>query len=150
MSEPQIVNTLRSKRDEIEKAIAGYEKVLDLARLDLAHVNATLTIFERVNDTRDVKAYMDTGRLFPRGQIVKLCRAALEAEGPLDTRQLALQVAAATGLDGSDPMLRKALAYRIVQAMTLAWRRGKVGSEGKVGGVRVWTSHHQRFEHDEK
>lgn len=68
MAEPQIVNTLRSKRDEIEKAIAGYQKGLEQARLDLAHVNATLTIFERVNDARDVKAYMDTGRLFPRGR----------------------------------------------------------------------------------
>ncbi len=68
MFEPQVVNTLRSKRDEIEKAIAGYEKGLEQARLDLAHVNATLTIFERVNDTRDVKAYMDTGRLFRTGR----------------------------------------------------------------------------------
>ena len=40
MSEPQIVNTLRSKRREIESAIAGYEKALEQARLDLAHVNA--------------------------------------------------------------------------------------------------------------
>ncbi len=139
MSEPQIVNTLRSKREQIEGAIGGYEKALAQARLDLAHVNATLAIFERVNDTRDVKAYMDTRRLFPRGQIVKLCRAALEAEGPLDTRQLASRVAAATGLDASDPMLRKALAYRIVQAMTLAWKRGKMGSEGKRAGLRVWS-----------
>lgn len=69
---------------------------------------------------------------------MKLCRAALEAEGPLDTRQLALRVAAATGLDATDPMLRKALAYRIVQAMTLAWKRGKIGCVGKVGGLRVW------------
>ena len=138
MSEPQIVNTLCTKRDQIESAIAGYEKALAQARLDLAHVNATLAIFERVNDTRDVKAYMDTGRLFPRGQIVKLCRAALEAEGPLDTRQLALRVAKATGLDGSDPMLRKALAYRIVQAMTIAWKRGKIGCDGKRAGLRVW------------
>ena len=34
------------------RAIADYEKGLSLARLDLAHVNATLAIFERVNDTR--------------------------------------------------------------------------------------------------
>ncbi len=69
---------------------------------------------------------------------MKLCRAALEAEGPLDTRQLAVRVVAATGLDASDPMLRKALSYRIVQAMTLAWNRGKMGSEGIRGELRVW------------
>ncbi len=120
MSEPQIVNTLRTERDQIESVILGYEKALEQARLDLAHVNATLAIFEPTADPSGVKAYMDTSRLFPRGEIVKLCRTALEAEGPLDTRQLALRVAAATGLDGSDPMIRKALAYRIVQAMTLA------------------------------
>ena len=138
MAEPHIVTTLRSKRDDIEKAIVGYEKALAAARLDLAHVNATLAIFESTEQPSDVKAYMDTSRLFPRGEIVRLCRAALAAEGPLDTRQLALRVAATTGLDASDPMLRKALAYRIIQAMTLAWKRGKIGCEGKVAGLRVW------------
>ena len=138
MAEPQIVNTLRSKRDDIEAAILAYEKRLEQARRDLAHVNATLALFEATDDAGTVKAYMDTSRLFPRGEIGKLCRTTLAQEGPLDTRELAWRVATAKGLDASDAVLRKALAYRIVQALTLQWKRGVLGSDGVRKGVRMW------------
>jgi len=40
--------------------------------------------------------------------------------------------------DADDPVLGKALAYRSVQALTLQWKRGGIGSEGLRNGVRVW------------
>ncbi len=100
---------------------------MDEARRDLAHVNATLALFENA-EPGDVRAYMDTTRLFRRGEMVKLCKAALAEHGPQDTRELALRVAKC--MDAADPVLRKALAYRIVQALTLQWKRGGLGSEG--------------------
>jgi hypothetical protein len=47
MAEQQIVNTLRSKRDELERIISSYETATIAARRDLMHVNATLELFER-------------------------------------------------------------------------------------------------------
>jgi hypothetical protein len=47
MAEPQIVNTLRSKRDELERIISSYETATIAARRDLMHVDATLELFER-------------------------------------------------------------------------------------------------------
>jgi hypothetical protein len=47
MAEPQIVTTLRSKRDELERIISSYETATIAARRDLMHVNATLELFER-------------------------------------------------------------------------------------------------------
>jgi len=74
-----------------------------------------------------------------RGEIVTVCRAALEAEGPLDTRESALHVNRAKRLDEADNVLRKAVAFRIVQALSFAAKRGKIASEGGVRkGVRVW------------
>ena len=57
----------------------------------------------------------------------------------LYTRELTRRGAVATGLDAADPVLCKALAYRIVQALTLQWKRKRLGSEGIRKGVRVWT-----------
>ena len=81
---------------------------------------------------------MDISRLWKRGEMFGVCKAALAKEGPLDTRELAVRVIAEKGLDGIDSVLRQSVAYRIVQMMTMNWKRGLVGSSGKRKSVRVW------------
>ncbi len=56
----------------------------------------------------------------------------------MDTRELSRWVATTKGMDAADPVLCKALAYRIVQSMSLQWKRKRIGSEGIRRGVRVW------------
>ena len=138
MAESQTLMVLRRKRDDIERAITSYEKEIAKARRDLAHVNATLRMFESPNERTEFPVYVDTLRLFRRGEIVTICKAALAEEGPLDTRELALRVIRAKGLDEADNVLRTSLALRIVQAMTLQRKRGTVKSPGKRRGVCVW------------
>jgi hypothetical protein len=137
MAEPHVLSSLHRKRDEIESVIATYEKRLSEARRDLAHVNATIHLFE-AGDAGDVRAWTDIHRLFRRGEIVTICKAALGQEGPLDTRELSHRVMATKGFNGEDNELRKAVAYKIVQALSLQRKRGLVASEGKRNGVRVW------------
>jgi hypothetical protein len=139
MAESQTLVVLRNKRDEIERAIASYEKAIEKAKRDLAHVNATLRLFESPAERTQFPVYVDTLRLFKRGEIVTLCKAALAQEGPLDTRELALRVVRAKGLDEGDTVLRQSIAYRIVQALRLQWKRGKIESPEKRAGARVWT-----------
>ncbi len=62
MPEPQVVHTLRSKRDEIEGIIIAYERTLEQARRGLAHVSATLAIFKSTQAGSQVKAYTDRRR----------------------------------------------------------------------------------------
>jgi hypothetical protein len=62
---------------------------------------------------------VDTLRLFGRGEIVAIFKAALAKEGPLDTRELALRVIQGKGLEEKDTVLRTSLAFRIVQALRL-------------------------------
>ena len=131
MADPQIVTTLQRKRDAIEKAIGTYEKKIEAAKLDLAHVNATLRMFEAPEGRTEFPVYVDTLRLFRRGEIVTICKDALAKEGPLDTRELALRVIRANGLDEADSVLRTSIAYRIVQALRLQWKRGRVESPEK-------------------
>ncbi len=139
MAEPQIVNTLRSKRDELERIIGSYEKSIEAARRDLSHVNATLQLFERGADPKAYPTRMGIIRVFKRGEIFGLCKAAL-ADSPegLDTRELALAVIRSKGMDAGDAVLRKAIAYSIINVMRQQFRRGRVWDSGKRNGVRIW------------
>jgi hypothetical protein len=138
MADPHILSTLRRKRDEIETVIAAYQGKIEDAQRDLAAVNATLRVFELTGEPQEFPVYADLGRLWKRGEIVAVCRDALTKEGPLDTRELALRVINAKGLDEADKVLRQTISFRIVQALSIAAKRGKIGSEGKRKGVRIW------------
>jgi hypothetical protein len=129
---------LRTKRDEIEGAVVAYEKRLNEARANLAHVIATLRMFELADDPASLPAYVDVGRLFKRGEVVSICFAALAQEGPLDTRELGLRVVRAKGLDEMDGVLRHTVVYRVVQALSIQRKRGRVAGLGKRKTVMVW------------
>ncbi|MGD9541481.1 hypothetical protein [Methylocystis sp.] len=141
MADPHILTTLRAKRDQMEAAIRAYEKKTEALRRDLAHVNATLRLFE-LNGAHEVfPVHMDLTRLFKRGEVWHICQEALAgAPEGLDTRELALAVIRAKGMDEGDAVLRKAINYRIVQAMRMQEMRGRVVGLGKRKSVRVWSS----------
>ncbi|MGE0234536.1 MAG: hypothetical protein AB7P43_03965 [Methylocystis sp.] len=132
---------MRAKRDQMEAAIRAYEKKTEALRRDLAHVNATLRLFE-LNGAHEVfPVHMDLTRLFKRGEVWHICQEALAgAPEGLDTRELALAVIRAKGMDEGDAVLRKAINYRIVQAMRMQEMRGRVVGLGKRKSVRVWSS----------
>ena len=138
MADAPMIATLRSKRREIENAIAHYVKKIEEAKCDLSHINATLRLFETQDERAELPVYVDTKRLFPHGAIVAISKRALAEEGPLDTRELALRVIRASGLEESDRVLRSSVAYRIVQAMRLQAKRGLVQSPGTRGCVKMW------------
>jgi hypothetical protein len=139
MSDPQVLVTLRRKRDAINEAIKLYEDKLAQARRDLANVSATIRLFEVGDEPLQFPVYMDIGRLFRPREIGKLCHAALALESPLDTRELALRVMRAKGMDESDKVLRSSVAHRVVQALSMQLKRGQIASAGKLGGVRLWS-----------
>lgn len=138
MADLHIISTLETKRKAIAKAIEGYEKQIELCRRDLAHINATLVVFASPERRTQFPVYMDTLRLFKPREIGTLCKVALAAEGPLDTRELALRVIRAKGLDEADNMLRRSIAFRIVQALSMQAKRGTMSKMPKRKGVRMW------------
>ena len=106
-------------------------KRLAQARADLAHVTAGITIFEASGDGEDVSSYVDTHRMFARGEMVRLCKEAL-ASGPKTTKELALHVMASKGLDTGDKVLEHAMAQRMIHALRQPWRHGQLQDDGKV------------------
>lgn len=135
MSDSQILNTLRTKADQIAGTIAHYEDKLERARRDLSHVNAVMALYEA---GEDVAPYVDLNRVFKRGEIAKLAKSYLSEAGELTTREIAARIIADKGMDTADSVLRKTVAYRVVQALRLQWKRGKIDSPGKRNNVRTW------------
>ena len=139
MGEPIVILALRRKRDRIEGAIANYERKIKEAQADLAHVTASLRLFELSGDPSEFPAYIDLNRLLRRGETTRLCMAALAAEGPLDTRQLTQRVMSAKGLNIDDRVLAQAIALRIVQTLRIkAMRGGPLDGTERRKGICVW------------
>ncbi len=101
-------------------------------------MTACIAIFEASGDKEDASSYVDTHRMFARGEMVALCKEAL-ASGPKTTKELALHVMAAKGLDTGDKVLAHAMAQRMIHALRQQWRRGLINGAGRVKGSRVWS-----------
>ncbi len=138
MPEIRTVTTLQRKRAEIAASIKLYERQLAQARLDLAHVEATIRIFAASGKPSDIAKYIDSYRLFRRGEPWAICSAALAKSGSLDTRELARALMAAKGMDLGDAVLTKGLTNRLIHSLRMQEHRGRVKREGKRKGVTVW------------
>lgn len=139
MADPLSISILRKKRDRIRDVIAAYESKIKAAQADLAHVNATLRLFEASGEPEDFPPYVDLNRVFRRGETTQICLAALREEGPLDTRQLAHRVMKAKGLDTDDKVLLTTVSLRIVQTLRMRARRAQeLDGTMRRKGVCVW------------
>lgn len=138
MAEIRTVTTLKYKRDDITRAIAAYEKKLNQARADLAHINAAIRIFELGDaEGKFAAPYVDIYRMFQRGEMAAICREVLK-DGPRNTRELAQAIMAAKGLDTGDKVLAKAIGYRLIHALRIQARIGKIVGLGRDRAARVW------------
>jgi len=126
MAESQTVVTLRAKRDAIASAILNYEHLLDQAKSDFAHVTAALSIFEAEQEPGANRAYVSLYRYFKYGEIAGLCQQALRA-GPMTTTDLAKHVMEAKGLDSTDKLLARSVAFSVLRSLRGLARRKAVG-----------------------
>jgi hypothetical protein len=140
MTDPQVVNTLRTKAENLQGYIAKLEADLEQARADLSHVVATLHLFEAPDADTPFPMHYNLDRLFKRREIGDLCREALQTSATgLSTRELAQWIIDRKGFPGADRHLRTSIAYRIVQALRMQERRNSgISRLGKKGNAIVW------------
>ena len=137
MENAQVINTLKAKHQEIAAHIQSLEADIEQARRDLSAVLAAMQVFS--GDGPKPTAYTNLSRLFPRNELPRLCRAALEAAiEPISTRGIALHIIGVKGLDGNDRHLRKAIAYKVVCHMRRWEREKKAVRLGKTDGAVLW------------
>jgi len=119
----------------------NYENKIAQAKVDLAHINAAVRIFEIGGDGpaeagQHVAPYVDIYRMFKRGEMVLLLRQRL-AKGPMNTRQLSAVLLHAKGLDASDKVLARAISYRLIHALRIQARTGKLIAMGRDKAARA-------------
>ena len=110
---------------------------MEQARNDLSAIVATERVFQARGP--NVTAYMHLAHVFPRHELPKLARAALECTpDSISTVKVAAYVIAAKELDTTDKRLRKAVTYKLVQLLRQWEKKRKVQRVGKVGAAIVW------------
>ena len=137
MAEIRTVTTLRRKRDEILAVIRLYERQLDQARADLAHVNAAMRIFA-IDEREHLPAYLDLHRVFTRKEKWPLIEEALRPGRPITTRELAIYLLRRKGMDAADVVLTKAVGNLLIHSLRMQQTRGRVEMVGKLKGVCMW------------
>lgn len=141
MAENVTVIQLRAKQAQLQDHIVYLERKLEEARADLIHVNAVLRLFEIPGEQPlQFPVHMNLSRLFSTGELMALAKAAMETGNgaPLNTREIAAFVIRHKGWDIKDPVLRHAVAHRLVYVLAKAAKRGVVASPGYEKGVRLW------------
>jgi hypothetical protein len=146
MTAPQVLTTLLAKQKDIQTYIRDLDKRLAQAKHDLAHVSATIRLFEVGDDRRQFPAYVNLKGLYRKGELTALC---LEALGSLpersgDSRQIAAYIIAKKGWDASDRALAVSVGHGVVSTLGARWRRGLVEKLGKVGGAVQWRTHREQ------
>ena len=97
MTEIRTVTTLRYKRNEILGSIESLRAPGASRGRLAAHQRGDHDLCSS-GDPKGFAAYVDIHHLCKRGEAVAICKGAL-ADGPLDTRQLAVAVIRAKGMD---------------------------------------------------
>ena len=91
MSEPHVIGALRNKRAELAGVVMQLERQLSGRRADLAHLDATLRLFDptiRLTEIRPRRQYA-RNTWFHHGECLRLIYDALrEAGHPVTTRDL--------------------------------------------------------------
>jgi hypothetical protein len=137
MAEPLVIQMLKHKRAEISGVIAAYRAKIAQARHDLAHINASIRLFEGGEQQR--AQYIVGHGFFRKGEVADICVRHLKTDGELDTRQLAERVMSERKLNASDTPLRNSVVFKVVQALRHAERRRLVTMIEKRKGICVWS-----------
>lgn len=137
MAESQTVVILRAKREEIAAAIENYERELERARADFAHITAALAVFEAGDKPGSQRPYTHLYRAFRYGELASWCRQKL-AEGPLDTPALTRHVMEQKGMDPTNRVLARSMGFSVLQSLRGMARRRVVQKLPKSRGRCVW------------
>ena len=138
MAEPRVMDALREKRSELNGVVSRLEQQLAQNRGSLAHLDATMRLFDPDLLSQDADPAPQRGRAswFRPGECRRLIYDVLrDGPQPLATRELAERVMAARGTPAADNRTR-ALVQKTVLA-SLSRAKGMI-ERTEVDGVVSW------------
>ena len=137
MTELHVMDALREKRSELNGVVSRLEQQLARHRGSLAHLDATMRLFDPDLLFQDADPAPQRGRVswFRPGECRRLIHDVLrDALQPLATRELAGRVMAAKGIPAVDDHRTRALIQKTVLA-SLSRANGTIERTEKAGVV---------------
>ena len=139
MAELRVMDALREKRSELSGVVSRLEQQLAQHRGSLAHLDATMRLFDPDMLSQDAGPVPQRGRVswFGPGECRRLIYDVLrDAPQPLATRELAERVMAAKGIPAVDDHRTRALIQKTVLA-SLSRAKGTI-ERTETAGVVSW------------
>src|SRR6202789_3372797 len=131
MAEPHVIGALRNKRAELAGMLRQLEQQLVQQRANLAHVDATMRLFDP-----DIRPKQPRARnaWFRQGECLRLIYDELrEASQPVTTRQLAEQIMRVKAIPADDDHRRERVQKTILGSLNRAKQTiARVESAGVV------------------
>ncbi len=135
MAESHVISALKTKRDELRRAIRVYDGRHKKANADLSSINSALRIFGEEADEPPLRRRS----LFAARQLPRLIFDALrEAPAGLDTCEIVHAVMVANGMDSGDTALRKRVYHSVSNTLLYFAKKKRVAAGGLRNSVRVW------------
>jgi hypothetical protein len=137
MAEPHVVSGLVAKRAEMAGLIDHHKKQIARLTDDLAHLDATLKLFDPEIDLRTLrpKEHRERNRYFPNGQGQRMLLDALRtACEPQTIEEMSVALAARLGVSFEEPGEARKFEKTVQGLTNRAEASGLVKSCGRVGG----------------
>jgi hypothetical protein len=123
MAEPHVISALRSKRSELGGVVNQLEQRLEQHRADLAHLDATMRLFDPDIRPQEVRPKQQRVRSawFRPGECLRLIYDELrDAPQPATTRELAERVMRAKAMPTTDDRRRELIQKTILGSLNRA------------------------------
>ena len=138
MAELHVIGALRNKRAELAGVLCQLEQQLVQQRADLAHVDATMRLFDpdiRPNDIRPKQPWARNAWFRP-GECLRLIYDELrEATQPLTTRDLAERIMRLKAISAADDQRRERIQKTLLGSLN---RAKQTIARIEIAGVVSW------------
>jgi len=138
MAEPHVISALRSKRSELGGVVNQLEQRLEQHRADLAHLDATMRLFDPDIRPQEVRPKQQRVRSawFRPGECLRLIYDELrDAPQAVTTRELAERVMRTKAMPTSDDRRRALIQKTILGSLN---RAKETIARIETGGVVSW------------
>jgi hypothetical protein len=138
MAEPHIIGALRNKRAELAGMLRQLEQQLAQQRTNLAHVDATMRLFDPDMRPKDIRPKQPRTRnaWFRPGECLRLIYDELrEATHPVTTRELAERIMRVKAIPAADDQRRERIQKTLLASLN---RAKQTIARVEIAGVVSW------------
>jgi hypothetical protein len=138
MAEPHVIGALRNKRAELAGMLRQLEQQLAQQRTNLAHVDATMRLFDPDMRPKDIRPKQPRTRTawFRPGECLRLIYDELrEATQPATTRELAERIMRLKAIPAADDQRRERIQKTLLASLN---RAKQTIARVEIAGVVSW------------